>query len=185
MLEKNFSVNVYLKKPKFFEKGDPYQVYLRITVDGNKVEITAKRTWQPDRWNHRSGRAEGTRDDARELNKGIDALVNQVHQARRLLIEENKDITPTNIKNLLVGVDDRKYIIEVFREHNLSVKSLIPTEYSGGTLDLFERTLIHTERFIQWKYQKNDLDIRKLDYEFIENFVSGLKACANVSTILQ
>jgi site-specific recombinase XerD len=186
MLEKNFSVNVYLKKPKFFEKGDPYQVYLRITVDGNKVEITAKRTWQPDRWNHRSGRAEGTRDDARELNKGIDALVNQVHQARRHLIEENKDITPANIKNLLVGIDDRKYIIEVFREHNLSVKSLVPTEYSSGTLDLFERTLIHTERFIQWKYQKNDLDIRKLDYEFIEKFCFWFKSvrkCQHNSTM--
>jgi hypothetical protein len=33
---------VYLKKPKFYKEKDPYQVYLRITVDGAPVEYLLK-----------------------------------------------------------------------------------------------------------------------------------------------
>ncbi|RVU03125.1 site-specific integrase [Mucilaginibacter limnophilus] len=176
MLEKNFSVNVYLKKPKFYEAGDPFQVYIRITVDSERVEITAKRTWDPKRWNARSGRAEGSREDARELNKCIDALTHKIHEARRQLIEANKEITPYNIKNLLNGINDRKYIIEVFKEHNIAFEALVPREYSAGTLDLFKRTLLHTESYIKWKYKKEDLEIHNLDYEFIERFCFWLKS---------
>jgi hypothetical protein len=57
MLEKSFSVLSYLRKPKFYMEGDPFHVYLRVTVDGGAVEISAKRTWHPERWNSRAGRA--------------------------------------------------------------------------------------------------------------------------------
>ncbi|RYY37348.1 MAG: hypothetical protein EOP46_03080 [Sphingobacteriaceae bacterium] len=68
MLEKTFSLVVYLKKPKFHKDNDPYQVYLRITVDGVQVAISVKRTWDPTRWNARAGRAAGKKEDARSLN---------------------------------------------------------------------------------------------------------------------
>lgn len=47
MLEKTFSLLVYLKKPKFHKDNDPYQIYLRITVDGVPIALSAKRTWGP------------------------------------------------------------------------------------------------------------------------------------------
>ena len=87
MLEKTFSVLSYLRKPKFYQEGDPSQVYLRVTVDGVAVEISAKRTWHPERWNNRSGRAIGVKDDVRSLNRFLDIMTNKVHDARRFLID--------------------------------------------------------------------------------------------------
>jgi site-specific recombinase XerD len=186
MLEKTFSLLVYLKKPKFFRKNDPYQIYLRITVDGVPVALSAKRTWDPTRWNGRSGRASGTKEDARSLNLFLDVLTNKVHEARRKLIDANKDLTALAIKNCLLGIDDRKYILKEFKAHNEQIEALVPDEYSPGTLDLFERTLLHVERFIEWKYQFPDLDIRKLDYDFISQFSFWLKSerkCQHNTTI--
>jgi integrase len=56
------------------------------------------------------------------------------------------------------------------------VATLVPQEYSPGTLDLFKRTLIHTRSFIRWKYWEDDLDIRKLNYEFISQYAFWLKS---------
>lgn len=162
MLEKTFSLLVYLKKPKVYKHNNPFQIYLRITVDGVPIALSAKRTWDPSRWNSRSGRAIGNREDARSLNLMLDLLTNKVHEARRALIDANKDITPAAIKNVLLGGDDRKYILKEFTAHNKQIKAMVPDEYSPGTLDLFERTMLHVERFIKWKYDVPDLDIRKL-----------------------
>ncbi|MEO7215192.1 site-specific integrase [Mucilaginibacter sp.] len=186
MLEKTFSLLVYLKKPKFYKDNDPYQIYLRITVDGDPIAISAKRTWDPNRWNSRSGRAAGSKEDAKSLNLYLDLLSSKVHDARRALIDANKDITALAIKNCLLGVDDRKYILKEFQAHNLQIQALVPEEYSPGTLDLFERTLLHVRRFILWKYDAPDLDIRKLDYEFISQFSFYLKSerkCQHNTTI--
>jgi len=76
-----------------------------------------------------------------------------------MLIDANQEV--------LLGVDDRKVILEVFQNHNDQVAILVPQEYSPGTLHLFKRTLNHTRSFIQWKYRADDMDIRKLNYEFI------------------
>jgi len=186
MLEKSFSILTHLKKPKFYKSGDPYQLYLRITVDGIATEISTKRTWDIVRWNKRSGRAVGTKEDARSINSFLEIMTTKVHDARRHLIDANKEVTSTAIKNYLLGIDDRKLILREFQFHNEQIKALVPEEYSRGTLDLYERTLLHVQRFIQWKYKAEDMDIRKLDYEFISQFSFWLKTerkCQHNTTI--
>lgn len=46
--------------------------------------------------------------------------------------------------------------------------------------------MLHTQRFIQWKYGADDINITKLDYEFIERFAFWFKTvrkCQHNSTI--
>ena len=135
MLEISFSVLSYLRKPKFYKEGDPFHVYLKVTVDGTPVDISAKRTWSPERWNSRNGRAIGLKDDVKSLNRFLDVMTNKVHDARRFLIDEDKEVTAQAIKNYLLGIDDRKTLVDVFREHNEGIAAQVPFEYSEGTLD--------------------------------------------------
>lgn len=72
MLEKSFGLLFYLKKPKNYQQG-PIPVYLRITVDGDEKEMSAKRSWEPYRWSVKSSRASGTKEDARAINEYLDA----------------------------------------------------------------------------------------------------------------
>jgi hypothetical protein len=39
----------------------------------------------------------------------------------------------------------------------------------------------HTRDFIKWKYQVDDFEIKKLDYEFISQFEFWLKAVKKIS----
>lgn len=61
-------------------------------------------------------------------------------------MEANKTISPLAIKNVLLGVDDKKYVLSEFKIHNEQVKALVPVEYSPGTLDLFKRTYLHVQQ---------------------------------------
>jgi len=175
MLEKSFGLLFYLKQTPSY-KDDQMYIYLRITVNGTSKELSTKRLWLVAKWNVRSGRADGSSEDARSINSLLDTLQVKAHEAKRILIEANQEVSAQAIKNLMLGIDDRKMILEVFQDHNDQVATLVPQEYSPGTLDLFKRTLNHTRLFIQWKYRADDTDIRKLNYEFISQYSFWLKS---------
>jgi hypothetical protein len=49
-MKTNFSLLFYLKKQKNYVKG-AVPVYMRVTVNGKRVEVTTGRECEPQRWN--------------------------------------------------------------------------------------------------------------------------------------
>lgn len=176
MLEKSLGLLFFLRKPQNYT-GGPVSIYLRITVDGIRKEVSLKRSWEPDRWNSDAGKAIGIKEDARQLNHYLDAMLLKAQEARRTLIEAHKPISAQAIKNILSGdTGDRKGILVVFEEHNARMANLVGREYAFRTLQRFKTTLTHTASFISWKFKMADIDIRDLDYAFINNFAFWLKS---------
>ena len=71
-------------------------------------------------------------------------------------------------------------------EHNQQVKALVGQEFAQGTLQRYETSLKHTINFLQWKYQKTDIDIKSINYEFIsayDFYLIFVRRCANNSTV--
>jgi hypothetical protein len=59
-------------------------------------------------------------------------------------------------------------ILEIFQKHNSQMKALEGIDYAKGTIGRYEISLSHTKAFMKWMYgTDNDIDIRKLDHEFI------------------
>lgn len=113
----------------------------------------------------------GTGEEARAINVCLKTMEQGVFQAHRELNLGNKEVTAANIKNKLLGQDtDHRYIIEEFKEHNKKMEAHIGKQYARATWKRFENTLKHTQEFILWKYKTSDLDLSRLNYEFIENF---------------
>lgn len=68
-MKTNFSLLFYLKKPKNYVKG-AVPVYLRITIDGKPVEMSASRKCEPELWNTKAGHMIGTKEDAKINDQG-------------------------------------------------------------------------------------------------------------------
>jgi len=66
MLTKNFSLLFYLKRRSNYVSGN-LPIYIRITINGRRVEITAQRECEPEKWKFEAGRNNGTREDLRIL----------------------------------------------------------------------------------------------------------------------
>jgi site-specific recombinase XerD len=176
-MTKRFSLLFYLKKGHSV-KSNACIIYLRITYDQKRAEISTKRFCDPARWNSAAGKMSGSKDDAKTLNAYLDTLQSKVYEIHRRLIEADETISAEAIKNKFLGITDRpRYLMETFREHNLQMKKLIVAEeYASGTLTHFETTYSHVSDFLRWKFSIADIDIKKINYEFISDLEFYLKA---------
>ena len=187
-MEKSFGLYFYLRKPKDFIDGD-VPIYLRITINGNVAELSTKRRYHPSKWNKTAGRAEGKTEEAKSLNAFLDVIQQKVYETRRKLMEDDRPITAENIKIVLQGgeIHDKRYMLmEIFQKHNEQMASLVGREFAPATLTRHETSYRHTLSFLQWKYKVSDIDILKLDYEFISDYEYWLKStrkCEHNTTI--
>ncbi len=177
-MEKSFGLLFYLKKPKNFKEGQR-PVYLRITVNGISSEISTKRKCDYSDWNNTAGRMDGKTEFAKSLNSYLDVLQRKVYEARKNLAENDYSVTAENIKTLLLGkeISAHKYMLmEIFKHHNNQMAALVGIEYAPGTLERYTTSFNHTRSFLEWKYQVSDMDIAKLNYEFISEYEFWLKS---------
>lgn len=77
-MKTNFSLLFYMKKPKNYQKG-PAPIYMRITVNGKRSEVTTGRSCEPSRWNAGAGRASGNKEDIKAFNAYLDDLQSKVY----------------------------------------------------------------------------------------------------------
>lgn len=186
MIEKTFSILFYLKSSRN-DKGNERQIYARITVNSVRVEISTRLKCEKEKWSTISNRALGKSEKIRQINSYLDIFSIKAYEARKYLLEYGKDITAENIKKVLHGeTEDKRMILEIFAEHNLQMEALVGKDFAPGTLERYRTSYDHTKEFIKWKYKKNDLEIKKLDYEFISEYAFWLKSirgCAHNTTV--
>ncbi|WP_293299800.1 site-specific integrase [Pedobacter sp. UBA4863] len=182
MLEKSYGLLFFLKQPKN-QNEDLRFVYLRITVDGKAKELSTKRKWDQTKWNQATGRAIGTKEDAKALNSYLDALALKINEAKRKLIENSKQVTAQFLVDYLNGTEEKgRLIIQAFKDHNSKMELLVGTEYAPGTFIRYTTACEHLQKFIEWKYCCDDINIKDLDYEFISNYefwLKGIRNCAH------
>lgn len=180
MLTKNFSLLFYLKRRSNYVIGN-LPIYIRITINGKRVEITAQRECEPEKWNIAAGRKNGTKEDVRILNAYLDTLQAKIYEIHRRLVEADEEITAEIIRNHLNGTAAKsRFIIALFQEHNDRVANLVNKDLAPGTLTRYKTTLDHSRDFIRWKYKSDDIDIFKLNHEFITDFEYWLKSVRNI-----
>jgi hypothetical protein len=61
-------------------------------------------------------------------------------------------------------------LLELCEQDNGQIKALIDQDYAPATLTRYATSLKHTKVFLQWKYKKPDIGIKKLDFEFITEY---------------
>jgi site-specific recombinase XerD len=180
MIMKRFGLLFYLKKPRGYTSGDR-PIYMRITVDGMVTELSIQRSCDPARWNARAYRATGKSEPVRALNAYLNTVQAKAYEAKLLLIQAGHPVTAENIKNQVLGREivsgERpRMIMEIFAYHNQQMAALVGKEFAAGTLERYETSLKHTRSFLEWKCKVPDLDIRKLDFEFIADYEFWLKS---------
>jgi hypothetical protein len=64
-MNSSFRSFFFLKKQKGYKAG-PLQVYLRVTVDGKRSEMSIQRNWESKRWNQKTKRAIGSSKESQD-----------------------------------------------------------------------------------------------------------------------
>jgi site-specific recombinase XerD len=182
-MNKLVSILFYLKRTKNHSEGSPIPIYVRITVDNLRSEVSTGRDLNPDmKWNSAAGRAEKTTPDAKLLNAYLDSIQVKLHEAHRQLLDAGELITAEAIKNKYSGKGEKpRSLTQIFEQHNRQMESLIGSEFANGTLVNFKTTLKHLKSFLFWKFHQHEIDIRKINYAFIADLDYYLRAIAKLS----
>ncbi|MEP6466623.1 MAG: site-specific integrase [Parafilimonas sp.] len=177
-MNKSFGCLFHLKRKGNYENNE-IDIYLKITVDSAYVELSTKRKCFRANWNVKAGRVEGKNDYAKSINSYLDTIQQKVFEAKRRLIELDVDITPLAIKDIMLGKNiskEKNMLIELFKHQNEQIKALVGKDYAQGTYQIFNRTLNHTIDFLNYYLKVSDIDILKLDYDFISQFEFWFKS---------
>ncbi len=185
-MKTNFSMLLYMKKQKHYKSGSA-PIYLRITVNGKRAELSTGRECDPKKWNSKSGRAIGTKEDIKSFNAFLDNLQSKVYEAHRYLFENGKLITAETLKNRILGKSEKTYmLIDIFKDHNRKVANLVGNEFAIATYKRYETALRHTQAFLHYQYRVSDIDITKIDNAFISEYdfyLRTVRKCANNAAV--
>jgi len=165
-MEKSFGLSFFLKKNKH-DRDKKSAIYMRITVDSVACDISTKRKCESKKWNKISGRMNIKEEGSLEFNSYLDTLQQKVFEAKRKLLELDKDISPIYIKDVMMGKSgnrEKRMLMEIFQQHNDQMKALVGKEYAAGTLQRYETSYRHTKSFIESRYKSGDLDINELNF---------------------
>ncbi|MBE7177746.1 MAG: site-specific integrase [Mucilaginibacter polytrichastri] len=181
-MKTNFRLLFYLKKPRGYMGGEA-PIYLRITQNLKRTEISTGRGCDPSRWNADAGRASGIKEESRSLNAYLDLVRGKVYEAHRELLERGKTVSARTIKDILKGKGERQYLLlEIFQEHNDRMEEMIDKGFTPNTLKGYKTSIRHLRKFVQNNYRVKDVDIHEVNHEFITRYEFFLRtACGHTA----
>jgi len=81
-MSQNFKILFFLKKGKRSnEKSLP--IYVRVTINRERVEWTCQRNCDASKWNQQTGRVIGNKNETKSLNQYLDALQANIFELQR------------------------------------------------------------------------------------------------------
>jgi site-specific recombinase XerD len=155
-------------------------IYIRITVNGQRIDQSIQRYVEVARWSAAAGRAKGNSVEVRQLNTYLDTLTSKILKLEREMVQDGHVITFENFREKWMGTQERpRMLMEIFQHHNDQLAALIGKEFSPATLERYNTSRDHTKAFLQWKYGIDDIDIKRLNYEFVSDYEFWLKTQRN------
>ncbi|MDI1255576.1 MAG: site-specific integrase [Flavobacterium sp.] len=180
------TLHFYAKSTKANTTGQ-FPIYIRLTVNGNRLEFSTKKFVDSSRWLADLAKMKGTTEEARSINSYLDLMKSKVLDIQMELIHKNQDVNIENFKSKLFGLEEKqRMLVPIFQDHNNKIKELVGKEYASGTLERYTTSLKHTIEFLEWKYKVSDIDITKINHAFItdyEFYLRSVRNCANNTAV--
>jgi len=171
----DLNVLFVLRKAQSDKKGFA-PIYLRISVNGERAELSANRKIAPKKWDARIQRAVGRSEAARALNDYLDSVETQIKKNFNKLLEKEEEISASILRDMQTGKFVKEHaLIAVFEANNKLVKQEEGSKYSRSTIDQYTTTLNRLKTFLKKEYKCKDMLLSKLDLTFIRKFEIFLK----------
>lgn len=176
-MTQTISVAFFARKDRTTEDGLK-PVFMRISLMNKRLTLATKIFVKPNEWSDQNGKLKTNSEEARRVNKMLEAFKMKAFDYQRALMNEGKDVTLENMKAKWYGLtlEKSRMLMDVFKQHNEQMKALVNSEFSPLTLERYETSFRHTQAYMKWKLKVDDIDIKKLNYEFISDYEFWLKS---------
>lgn len=172
----NFKVLFYFKKGRDCNYNT-LPIYVRVTIDGKRTEWTVQRNCNVLKWDQKTGRVIGTKEETKNLNAFLDAIQGNIFQIQKEYALRNEPITAEQVRARILHKNEEKKhsLLDVYKYHNDQFGKLVGLEFSHGTFKKFKSALKSVENFIEWKFNKKDVYLSQVNHKFITDYEFYLK----------
>ena len=125
-------------------KDNLVPVYLRITCDCKRAEVSTKICVPTDKWSPEKGRMKGNSEETRRLNNNIEVWEHRAREIYDKFIQKGKIISADAIKKDMLGTHDKQFKLKaIFDEFVTEIEAKIGIEYTKGTVKNWKVTQYH------------------------------------------
>ncbi len=173
-MNRNLNLLFFLRETQL-KSDSQVTIYLRITINGERVELSTKRKIDRLDWDAAKQRAKGRLEKARTLNEYLDKTENQVRESFNLLNTEETIVKVTDLRDMLNGqFKKRQTLISLFLMNNKLIEQEVGSKYAISTVKQYTVTLNRFSQFLKSEYGVDDIDLKKLDIILIRRFETYL-----------
>lgn len=160
------------------KKTDNALIFVRITVNGKRSEISLKRNVSQKLWDKNKGKVKGNTTEARALNNCIQQVRNKLYDSYSELQREGKLITVATVKSRYLGTDEQhRTLLQLVSYHNKTMKTVL----KPGTLKNYRTTENYLKKFVKKIYKVEDIQLKQLNYAFVIDFEQYLHKLPNLN----
>lgn len=168
--EHTFSILFFLKASR--SNPDEGYIFIRITVDGKRVEVSFKRKISKQDWNSKKGCMKGTNEYNRVINNQIDEVRNKLYAHYHEIQRKGQLVTAQAIKDLFTGKTVKDHtLLGLVSYHNQNHGNLL----SWGSLKNYLTTEKYIKEFLEENFPSDDIYLKQLDFKFLKDFEFWLR----------
>ena len=157
----------------------------RITYLGERKPFATGLFVNPKHWDSKSQLAKPPNEDNNFINAELSLIKNKINQAFLFLQVQGLEFDVEDIYKQYKGEPIQKQlgIVEFYSSYLERLKKMIGKDFKQSTWEKFNEILPAIKDYIFFKYQKKDISLNKLDYNFIEDFDYYLRTEKNNSQV--
>lgn len=167
------AVFFYIHRGKF-KKGQ-HPIIMRISIDAKVTMLYTKQHISSEHWDVAKRRVVSEDENAAMINAEIDRLEKLVVHHYKRILSEKGIITADMVKRAILQGADPTTLLGVFRMHNEHCKKHVGNGLTTGSLECYEVIYSSVEKFIKQRYNVEDISLRKLDIDFINDYEFHLR----------
>lgn len=181
MEQARYTFNFCIKKSRPAADGKA-PIYLRVTIDTDRKEKATNLFVDPAEWESKFGLSTGSDKYSLSLNDRLTVIRTKMLEAYTALSSLGGVPTAEEVIIKFMGkepdkvVEVKHFLMPLFEEHNERCEKLAKNgQMALGTVTRYRTSLSHTRDFIRWKYNVGDIELYRIDHEFLDDYEFYLK----------
>lgn len=181
-MENNIKITFWLNKTKKNSKNlSP--IYIRVLHNYDKFFKSTGIYIQASEWDKKAMRIRGASLEVNANNATLDALKIKVLQVINQLTVLGKPFNIHTIRKTLEGSETNQItLMRIYDEQLNEMRKLKGKDFAPATIIKYKNTQLRLRQFIKFRYNRKDMYLYELNYQFMSSFESFLKQKYNNST---
>ena len=172
-MSSTFKILFYIRR-NYLNRDKKAPIMIRVTIDGKMVQFNSKLDIEPQCWNSKKQRADGSGKQVKMFNTLLENIKYTLqHHFHEIACEEAP--TPEKVRDSFLGVAEKENtLMSLFGRHLDNLKNIVGKGMAQSTYDKYDITYRRLKEFMKSRYNLSDIPLRDIKNIFVVDFENYL-----------